>query len=679
MNNILEEKGSEYSLRESIKNSIGRKDDDHYHPWAAFSSKKWSKIFLASCVIGVSIDPLFLYIPIVRDEGKCLDTDNNMKIIALVLRSLTDFAYVLHIIFRLKDALTISMQLGQSIFHGLPWPYLLIDVLAILPIPQVVVLIHFSKITGLDYLDARKFINLILLLQYVPRILRVYLSAKELGSSFDSLARRVWVRGTFLFFLYIISGHIFGAFWYFYSIVRETSCWHKACHKLRKDPTNEHECDPGPFVCGEEHPMKNWRKMNEYCPVNPPNATVFDFGIFSQAIESRIVCNATDFPKKFFRSFWWGLKNLSSFGQNLDTSSSVQENIFSIIICILGLLLFLYLIGNLQTYMQLETTKSEKARRKIGSIQPEIESYLSSINEIEPYKKKVIKKYLSQTIRQGKDFDAQHLFSHIQEHANPNVFAAWVNKILGVKKYERNTIEEKAELWISKNEISKLDETPKIKKFIELRFEEGQDVDIVNLLYVLPFSLGMLIKKHMCFPILKKVSLLQNMDDYVYETICKYLKPVTYLEKSYIIRKGEPLDMMLLITQGVVWTFGSSTCPIDGLQKGDFFGNELIEWQLNLESSSSYYKDLPISSVNLKSHTKVEGFALMAIDLKHVLSSCWHKFHKHNSTNSNEDDMKSFAAISTQRIFRCYRRNRKAQKNKNEHSICVKTVSCNCF
>ncbi|KAF4380223.1 hypothetical protein F8388_024516 [Cannabis sativa] len=619
---------------EPIKNIIGRKDDDHYHPWAAFSSKNWSKIFLASCVIGVSIDPLFLYIPIVRDEGKCLDTDNNMKIIALVLRSLTDFAYVLHIIFRLKDALTISKQHGQSIFHGLPWPYLLIDVLAILPIPQVVVLIHFSKITGLEYLDARKFINLILLLQYVPRILRVYLSAKELGSSFDSLARR-----------------IFGAFWYFYSIVRETSCWHKACLKLRKDPTKEQECDPGPFVCGEEHPMKNWRKMNEYCPVNPPNATVFDFGIFSQAIESRIVCNATDFPKKFFRSFWWGLKNLSSFGQNLDTSSSVQENIFSIIICILGLLLFLYLIGNLQTYMQLETTKSEKARRKIGSIQPEIESYLSSINEIEPYKKKVIKKYLSQTIRQGKDFDAQHLFSHIQEHADPNV---------------RNTIEEKAELWISKNEISKLDETPKIKKFIELRFEEGQDVDIVNLLYVLPFSLGMLIKKHMCFPILKKVSLLQNMDDYVYETICKYLKPVTYLEKSYIIRKGEPLDMMLLITQGVVWTFGSSTCPIDGLQKGDFFGNELIEWQLNLESSS--YKDLPISSVNLKSHTKVEGFALMAIDLKHVLSSCWHKFHKHNSTNSNED-MKSFAAISTQRIFRCYRRNRKAQKNKNEHSI----------
>ncbi|XP_062119866.1 cyclic nucleotide-gated ion channel 1-like [Humulus lupulus] len=179
------------------------------NPWTAYS-RLWNKTFLASCVIGVSIDPLFLYIPIVNDDRKCLDRDHNIMIISLVLRSITDFSYVLHIIFRFKMALDMSKELSQSIFTKFPWSYLLIDVLAILPLPQVVVLVYFSKITGSSSLTARKFINILLLLQYVPRILRVYFSAKDLGRAFDSLTRRLWVRGAFFFFLYVISGHVFG-------------------------------------------------------------------------------------------------------------------------------------------------------------------------------------------------------------------------------------------------------------------------------------------------------------------------------------------------------------------------------------------------------------------------------------------------------------------------------------
>ena len=121
--------------------------------------------------------------------------------------------------------------------------------------------------------------------------------------------------------------------------------------------------------------------LKEFCPVDPPNAAVYDFGMFSGAIESGILTK-TDFLRKFSRCFWWGLRNLrsvckcknpvpfhsvlnhcsqpliffffyilyfcSSFGQNLDTSANVQENFFAVLISILGLLLFLYLIGTLQ-------------------------------------------------------------------------------------------------------------------------------------------------------------------------------------------------------------------------------------------------------------------------------------------------------------------------------------------
>ncbi|PON97036.1 Ion transport domain containing protein [Trema orientale] len=470
------------------------------NPWASYP-RLWNKIFLVSCVIGLTIDPLFLYIPIINDDKKCLEMDYHMKNVALVLRSLTDFAYVLHLIFRLRSALVMSKELGISIFTGLPWSYLLIDVLAILPLPQVVVLVYFSKIAGSKSLTARKFINLLLLLQYVPRILRVYLSAKELGRTFDSLTRRVWVRGAFFFFLYIIFGHVFGALWYFYAIFRETACWHLACKSFPG-------CIPSPFDCRGNTLMKNLTYLNEFCPTDPPNPAVFNFGIFADAIESRIVCK-TDFLRKFSSSFWWGLRNLSSFGQNLDTSSNVQENFFAVLISILGLLLFLYLIGNLQTYMQLATTKSEEARQKISIKRPEIDSYLSN-HGLPAHKKKVIMRYLTRTIKEEKDFDVKHLFSLLEEHAEhgqqkSETFAAWVTKILDVKKHERNTTEHKAELWILKNRIP-LDIRPKIMRYVRLRLQEGKDVDIAHLLHILPLSLGMSIKKHICFPMLKKVS-----------------------------------------------------------------------------------------------------------------------------------------------------------------------------
>ena len=74
--------------------------------------------------------------------------------------------------------------------------------------PQVVMTEYFSKLAGSESLSARKFLNALLTLQYVPRLVRVYLSAKEVGSGLDSLARRVSVRGAFFFIHYIIFGHV---------------------------------------------------------------------------------------------------------------------------------------------------------------------------------------------------------------------------------------------------------------------------------------------------------------------------------------------------------------------------------------------------------------------------------------------------------------------------------------
>ena len=152
--------------------------------------------------------------------------------------------------------------------------------------------------------------------------------------------------------------------------------------------------------------------------------------------------------------------------------------------------------------------------------------------------------------------------------------------------------------------------------------------------------------------------MLQNMNDNVYETVCNYLKPVIYTEKSYIIRKGEPLDFILFITQGIVWKFGSDTdVAVERLQKGDYYGKELLEWQLN----STSYCNFPFCVANLKCHMKVEGFALMASDLEHVLSKCWCKFSHPNEPMS--EGLKPFAAASLQQGFRRLMQHKKANKN----------------
>ena len=73
---------------------------------------------------------------------------------------------------------------------------------------QVIILKFFSEIAGSRSLTTRKFLNFLLLFQYVPRILRVYISVRDLGRIFDLHTRVVWVKGAFNFFLYIIAGHV---------------------------------------------------------------------------------------------------------------------------------------------------------------------------------------------------------------------------------------------------------------------------------------------------------------------------------------------------------------------------------------------------------------------------------------------------------------------------------------
>ena len=110
----------------------------------------WNKVFVLSCVISAAVDPLFFYVPVIyenADEYKCLDADKKLATIACVLRSLFDAFYVLHIIFQFRTGfIAPSSQVfgrGETITDPAAIAkrylstYFLIDILSILPLPQV--------------------------------------------------------------------------------------------------------------------------------------------------------------------------------------------------------------------------------------------------------------------------------------------------------------------------------------------------------------------------------------------------------------------------------------------------------------------------------------------------------------------------------------------------------------
>ena len=106
------------------------------------------------------------------------------------------------------------------------------------------------------------------------------------------------------------------------------------------------------------------------------------------------------------------------------------------------------------------------------------------------------------------------------------------------------------------------------------------------------------------------------------EDICGSLKPMFYNEQCYILQEGDPIDAIFLITEGIVWSSNNSnnigkgaataSRQVECLKKGQLFGEELLDWFWNKDSSLDISKlILPVSSKTLKTHTKVEAFALI--------------------------------------------------------------------
>ncbi|XP_010925731.1 cyclic nucleotide-gated ion channel 1 isoform X1 [Elaeis guineensis] len=322
--------------------------------------QRWNKVFVISCVIAVSVDPLFFYIPVINQDN-CLELDRKLEITASVLRFFTDIFYILHIIFQFRTGFIApsSRVFGRGVLVEDPSAiakryissYFLIDILAVLPLPQVVVLIVIPKLQGSALLNAKNVLMFIVICQYVPRLVRIIPLYLEVTRSAGIITETAWAGAAFNLLLYMLASHVFGALWYLLAIERQDTCWRHACSK--------NKCTPDSLYCGGEHKGNN-DFLSVACPLNDSSSDVFDFGIYLLALQN--IVQSRNFLEKLFYCFWWGLQTLSSLGQNLQTSTYTWEILFAVFVSISGLVLFALLIGNMQTYLQSTTVRIEEMR-----------------------------------------------------------------------------------------------------------------------------------------------------------------------------------------------------------------------------------------------------------------------------------------------------------------------------
>ncbi|XP_048229124.1 probable cyclic nucleotide-gated ion channel 16 isoform X2 [Ricinus communis] len=185
---------------------------------------------------------------------------------------------------------------------------------------------------------------------------------RRIVKSTGVVSRTAWSGAAYNLLLYVLASHILGASWYLASIQRQYECWGRQCNRERNH-THSPSCSHVFLDCTtKDNPARDAWFRNTRLLINcdAKNDENFQFGMFADAFTNHVA--ESHFINKYFYCLWWGLRNLSSYGQNLMTSTFEGELLFSIGICIMGLILFAHLIGNMQTYMQSTTARLEEWR-----------------------------------------------------------------------------------------------------------------------------------------------------------------------------------------------------------------------------------------------------------------------------------------------------------------------------
>ncbi|KAL3839663.1 hypothetical protein ACJIZ3_024254 [Penstemon smallii] len=333
-------------------------------PRGSFLSR-WNKCFLISCLVSLFVDPLFFYLPSVEEDA-CMRGSVPLETVLTLIRSLVDAFYFIQIYVQFRTAyiapssrvfgrgeLVIdSSKIASRYLHNGFW----LDLLSALPLPQLLIWVAIPSLRGSNVISAKHGLRLTIIFQFLLRLYLIFPLSSKIIRTCGVMVEAAWAGAAFNLMLFMLASHVIGSCWYLLSLERQEECWKKVCDLQQPN------CRYFYFDCQTkgDYDRRIWFESSNISKLCGHSSDFYNFGIYADALTYRVAMSS--FLNKYSYCLWWGLRNLSSIGQNLLTSTYIGEITFAIIIAMIGLLLFALLIGNMQTYLQSTTARLEEWR-----------------------------------------------------------------------------------------------------------------------------------------------------------------------------------------------------------------------------------------------------------------------------------------------------------------------------
>ncbi|CAF1704905.1 unnamed protein product [Brassica oleracea] len=497
-------------------------------------------------------------------SGKCIRIDEDMAIVLVALRSLTDVLYFVNILLQFRLAYTDpettvvgsgklvkdTVKIARRYYRG----NFLLDLLIVIPLPQILIvwiIPHVLVIYGANTI--KNLLCTAVVVQCIPKLHRLFhLLARKRTTGF--IFESAWASFFINLFTFILAGHIVGSCWYLFGLQRVNQCLRETCEdhmELKCHGVCKELIDCGLHLkeklidCERRNTtvtqaVLNWNVTAAACF----QENGFRYGIYWKAVN---LTHDSNLPEKYIYSLFWGFQQISTLGGNQVPSYFIWEVLFTMAIIGLGLFLFALLIGNMQNFLQ-----------SLG------------------------RRNMEMTLRRR---DVNKWMSHRQF---PEVIRE------RVRDSERLN-------WSATRGVHE-----------ELLFEN------------MPDDLQRDIRRHL-FAFLKKVRIFSKMDDSILDAIRERLKHKTYVNGSMVLHRGDLVKKMVIIVRGTMESIGEDGYRTV-LSEEFVCGEELLTWCQERSSVNPDGTMIRMPSKGLISSravwcvTNVEAFSLSVADLEDIMS-----------------------------------------------------------
>ncbi|KAL2940684.1 putative cyclic nucleotide-gated ion channel 15 [Bienertia sinuspersici] len=271
------------------------------------TARKWNQIFFIAMMISLFIDPLFFFSPTIRAQKDrfCVENEAFLDSTFVILRSLNDVFYWLHMLFQFKTAYVAPSSrvfgIGELIVNPtrIALRYLTkafwLDLLAALPIPQVLVWAVIPNVNGSMTWDLKIVLRFLIFFQYFFRFYSLYPLSLQAMNATGIVSETIWLRTASDLLLFYVASHISGACWYLFTIERQEECWKSACNQERQS------CGYDNFYCSN-----GWFESSNVTRLCDPNSGYYQFGVYALGVTTG--ASSLPFAYKYSYALWIGLQ-----------------------------------------------------------------------------------------------------------------------------------------------------------------------------------------------------------------------------------------------------------------------------------------------------------------------------------------------------------------------------------